>query len=666
MKNVTPTFLILAAGILLLLVGAYANHFENGFYFDDSHTIKNNQHIRSLKNIPKFFTDGTTTSIQPGNQTYRPMVTTLNAIDYWLGGNEGKGGNKINPFPFHLSIFFWYIVQLILMFFMIHRLLSYVWDEHEFSKWASLLAVGLYALHTSNAETINYIIARSDSFSTLCVVAGLLLFQIPRYRKKYLYLIPLVIGLWTKQTMAVFPLLLTIYVLFFEEKLSLKDGVSVNWRKLFSSVKQTAVAWFVGVGLFLFNQTIMSPNANLSYNKSVTSFDYLITQFFVMARYIGTFILPIHLSADPDIQVISNFTDHHVILGLLVILLMLFIAYKCYENIATRPVTYGILWFYIALAPTSSILPRFQIANDHRTFFPYIGLFLAVVTIAGWWTMKKEKEKNQSIPTLRYTFIGVACLLMLVHAYGVHQRNKVWHTAEALWADVMVKSPKNPRGYINHGLQLLNQNENEQALSEFNQALKLDSTEAVLHVNLAAVKRRLDVSNDEIESHYKKAMKYGDLLPSSYFYYGKWLIKLERYADAKRVLEKGARMAPGHQKINTALAQARSKSSKDSTEKVKAFEDAVKNDPSEKNLLDLSEAYYSSGQFNDAIAVCERVLLLKNAASRHLAYNNMCSSLCKLKKWDEAIEACEKALAIKPDFPLAKGNLNWAKGGKAK
>jgi hypothetical protein len=32
-----------------------------------------------------------------------------------------------------------------------------------------------------------------------------------------------------------------------------------------------------------------------------------------------------------------------------------------------------------------------------------------------------------------------------------------------------------------------------------------------------------------------------------------------------------------------------------------------------------------------------------------------------MKQWDKGIEALEKALSIKPDYQLARNNLEWAK-----
>ena len=53
--------------------------------------------------------------------------------------------------------------------------------------WLKLLALGAtgwFMLHTANAETINYIIQRGDSFSTLMVVLGLVIYMYkPAWRR---------------------------------------------------------------------------------------------------------------------------------------------------------------------------------------------------------------------------------------------------------------------------------------------------------------------------------------------------------------------------------------------------------------------------------------------------------------------------------------------------
>src|SRR6266568_347533 len=88
--------ILACAALLLAVFAAYANHFQNGFHFDDTHTITGNVFLQDLRNVPRFFTDATTSSTMPDHAMFRPLVTTSLAIDYRLG-------NDYRPFYFHLS-----------------------------------------------------------------------------------------------------------------------------------------------------------------------------------------------------------------------------------------------------------------------------------------------------------------------------------------------------------------------------------------------------------------------------------------------------------------------------------------------------------------------------------------------------------------------------------
>ena len=157
----------LAAGgavLLAAILAAYSNHFHNGFHFDDGHTIVNNAAIRELRNIPLFFRDATTFSTLPSNQSYRPLVSTLLAIDYWLAGG-------VKPFWFHVSNFALFLTLTLLLLFVIYYLLERVAAGSP-SGWVSLAAAGWYALHPANADAVNYIIVSAEIMATLGVIAS--------------------------------------------------------------------------------------------------------------------------------------------------------------------------------------------------------------------------------------------------------------------------------------------------------------------------------------------------------------------------------------------------------------------------------------------------------------------------------------------------------------
>jgi tetratricopeptide (TPR) repeat protein len=42
------------------------------------------------------------------------------------------------------------------------------------------------------------------------------------------------------------------------------------------------------------------------------------------------------------------------------------------------------------------------------------------------------------------------------------------------------------------------------------------------------------------------------------------------------------------------------------------------------------------------------------------AYNNMAAGYSSLEKWDDAIKAAREAIRLKPDYEMAKKNLDWA------
>ena len=685
MENKIKLFLL---GIMLLvvLITTYSNHFNNPFQFDDSHSIEGNVYIRDLNNIPLFFTDASTATNLPTNQSYRPMVPLQNAIDYWIGGG-------LNPFYFHLTIFFWYIVLIILLFFFYQKLLKLSF-EHKWLSIIALLSTAWYALHTANAETINYISARSDSFSTLCIVASFVLYQSHRTRKWHLYILTMIIGIYTKQTGVMFVPLLFFYVLFFEENISLTELVTFkNIKGLMNTLKKIAPAFIIGIPLFLFNQFYLTSDTATPWNTLVSKFDYLITQFFVILHYIGNFILPTDLSADPDFKIINSFFDKRSLLGLVVIILLITAAFKTSVNKKTRPIAFGILWFFIALLPTSSILPRFQIANDHRTFFPYIGLIISVCWYIGLLLIKHESS-IQKRTIYKYGIPGLAVLIILAYACGTYQRNKIWSSQESLWYDVTIKSPTNGRGLLNYGWTQKQKGNYDVALEYFEKSLQyppsyLGTQYALLYINIANVKDAMGLPQ-EAEENFKKALQCRSNF-GAYYYYAQWLISQKRSSEAIPLLEKEVEISPnliGARYLLMELYADRPEwmkleqlsqetlqivpndkttlfylnASKNKKSIIEINEEIARNDPTPENYLKLSLIYYNHRLYEKCIEACNEALKLSPNYAE--AYNNICSAYNMLGKWDEGVKACEKSLEIKPDYELAKNNLKWAMESK--
>jgi protein O-mannosyl-transferase len=365
-------------GLPLGLLAAYANHFHNSFHFDDFHTIPQNPAIRSLGNIPRFFADGRTFSVLPAHYSYRPLVSASLSLDYWLA----KG---LDPFWYHTSTFVWYVVQLLLMYPLFLKIMDRTISGPE-NRYVALFAVACYGLHPVNAETVNYVIQRGDVYSTLGAIAGLVIYCYwPRGWRFGVYLLPVILGALAKQSTLVFPALLFIYWLLFEQNPEgSASGDEFTWPRLRRAATACLPAGAVCAALAIL-ETIMTPRTFVS--GATSRVHYWLTQPIVALHYFKCFFLPTELSADTDRPLVANVFSEASVIGLVLLAVLLAASWRALRIRELRPAAFGLLWFLIALLPTS-LIPLAEPENDHRMFFPFVGLVLAVT-----WAIRIFLEK---------------------------------------------------------------------------------------------------------------------------------------------------------------------------------------------------------------------------------------------------------------------------------
>jgi protein O-mannosyl-transferase len=524
-------YLMLIVLLLLATTVAYLNHFNNDFHFDDSHSIVNNPYIRDINNIPSFFTDGNTSSILPQNKFYRPVVTASLAVDYWLAG-----GYKL-PY-FHVSTFIVFLFQGILMIMLFNVLLSKLTSDKRLN-YVSLIAVAWYLLHPVNAETVNYIIARSDVQSTLFVVLGLLVFaQRGFWRKTHLYLIPVIVGVLAKLSALMFAPILFVYVLLFEEKLNFYQIFQKSsFRQLTNAVVKTLPAFTVCI-LMYFVVDAFTPDTWVPGGTSV--FSYLITQPYVIMHYFFSFFAPLSLSADTDLKAFTSIWDIRFFFGIAFVTALIAAAFYASKHDKWRPVAFGVAWFLLALVPTSSVIPFAEVMNDHRMYFPFVGLTLSVC-----WSVYLIANKYLMGKSTRYILAAITAAALAVYGYGVHERNKVWKNAETLWQDVTIKSPKNARGHMNYAVAMMNKGEYSKAESHLSIAEKLRPTYGLIYSNLGVVK---EVKGDfpKAEFYFKKGIQHAKKKADSYVLYGRFLFNRSRLVEAEKILRDAIRISSSY------------------------------------------------------------------------------------------------------------------------
>ena len=661
----------LACLAAIAVFAAYANHFHNSFHFDDFHAVVNNVYIRNLHNIPLFFKDARTASVLPANQAYRPILVTSLAIDYQLG-------HGLDTLWFHISTFFWFLVQLVLMYMLYTSLLDKT-APGPANRYLALFAVTWYGLHPAIAETVNYIVQRADLQSTVGVVAGMVLYiRRPGLRKFGLYLLPVVIAALAKSPAVVFGGILLVYNFLYEE--------DADWRRWWPALRQTIPALVACTGLAVITIKMTSKSFMPS---EIPSWMYWITQPYVILRYFRSFFLPFWLSADSDLGPFTSFTDPRLLLGSVFCLSLLFAGFWTMKRREYRPISFGIFWFLGALAPTSLFVLS-EVENDHRMFFAFVGLMLSVT----WTAFLIVSRAIAKHPDRRTVILGavqaVTVGILLAYAVGTWTRNEVWHTEESLWRDVTIKSPENGRGLMNYGLTLMSKGDAHGALDYFQRASVFTPNYFVLEINLGIDEGLLN-NNKESEAHFRRAMLLQPNDAQPYYFYGRWLKGQGRIAESmaaeKAAIDQNAAfmdaryllmqmaMEQGQWQMLAGLAQDTLKiapgdpeaqkyldRTREAERALSAVETQAIQKPTPEGLLNISLMLYQQGRYQECIAAAQKALQVKPDYAE--AYNNIAAAYQAMHQWDQAIAAAQQALRIKPDFQLARNNLAWSESQK--
>ncbi|MFP5213020.1 MAG: tetratricopeptide repeat protein, partial [Acidobacteriota bacterium] len=523
----------LAALAVLFVFMAYSNHFHNAFHFDDGHTIETNLNIRDIGNIPSFFLDGSKFSSLPANQAYRPLLTTLNAIEYRIGGGS--------TLPFHIVSFGMYLILCGLVAFVFFRLFEAI-EPSSWNPAIALAGAAFYSVHTVHVETVSYISARSDLLSTLLVVAALAIYMAwPRGRRLQLHLIPIALGMLTKPTIAVTPLLLLFYSWLIEEGVSLGGIFSrQNRSAVIRGLLRSLPAWAVCTSFLALSSRMTPPTFTPS---SVSRLDYALTQPWALLHYFLSFFLPFGLSADIELELMNRYFDDRVIIGVLLIVTLLACAAAASRRTSTRPIAYGLLWFFITSIPTScGIVPLSESMNDHRMFFPFVGLMLSAV-----WSVRLLARKFlpalQSRSALRWGLSLLLACLYLAHGWGTHQRCAVWKDAESLWWDVTQKRPANGRGHMNYGVAKMAKGDYRTARACFEKTLSLSPNYHLALINLAIAKNALGETQG-VDELYRRALALNPKDPGSYLFYARHLMQKGKPLEARTFLQQAVALSP--------------------------------------------------------------------------------------------------------------------------
>ena len=396
---------------------------------------------------------------------------------------------------------------------------------------------------------------------------------------------------------------------------------------------------------------------------------YRISQPLAMLRYFTKFFVPTGLSADTDHRPLSSLLDDGALPGLLFLAVLTGAIAWTAKRREWQPVAFGLAWFLVALAPTS-LMAMAEVENDHRMFFPFVGLAIAAPWAVVLWLRSRPIPRTVVVP---------ACLLLLASfGYGAWQRCEVWETDESLWRDVTQKSPRNGRGLMNYGLTLMARGDYPEASSCFERATVYEPDYYVLEINRGIVNGAMKDAA-EAEKHFRRAVELAPLEAGPKYYYARWLSdngSLDQAADLLRAsieqnpsfldsyyLLMQAYYGSGHMGRGCAPWRNKRWRAFRSDATAKTWLEASAIDPTPEYFVNQSLAFYRAGKFADCIASARKALELRPGYAD--AWNNIAAAYNAQSMWDEGIQAAGKAVQLDPGNQLAKNNLAWAKANKA-
>ncbi|HEX3157002.1 MAG TPA: tetratricopeptide repeat protein [Gemmatimonadaceae bacterium] len=667
---------------LALIACAYAGSWRNAFHFDDTHVVESNPSIRSLVNAPSFFTDARTFSSLPANQTYRPLVSLTLAVDHAVA--RATTGEGLDPRAYHATQLLLLVLAAVLLGGVAWRL--YREAAHDdaglgrHAAAAALVAATLFAVHVANSQVGNYISARSESLSAVGLLGAFLLYlRGGVWRRYHVYLVPMALAALAKPPAILFAPLLLLWRVLVEEDLGpaalrTPAGRQALWR----AVRGAIPALVAAAAIFLFVEGMNPPEQTYGGGGLLP---YLWTQLWVSARYAGLFVLPVGLSADSDWVLLPSPFDPRVIAGAALLGASLWLAWRAAGARRTRPIAFGLLWFWIGLAPTA-VVPLAEVTNDHRPFLAYLGLTMAVV-----WAAVLLLRRTVAPAQRTRVSIVLAALLLVAHAVGTRARSRVWATDASLWANVVRVSPGNARGLMNYGLTAMRGGRYGEARTLFDSAARLAPAYPLIHVNLGIVTAAQgDTAAAEASFHRALALAPGHA--DAHRFYARWLAGAGRGGKALAHYARAVELRPTDVGARTEqlllLAAAGSPQASSAAREILALDpgDAAARalaagQPSVAPLVDssatrlLAERWYLAGwAFTQAGRHAEAVQAYRAAVtadSTHAtAWNNLGWSLGRLGFMAEAEPALERAVRLAPGHELARNNLAWVRGERAR
>jgi tetratricopeptide (TPR) repeat protein len=410
--------------LCLLALAAYGNSFRGAWVFDDFHAIVDDPLIRP--GLSHVFT------------ILFHRVAPVSFLTFML--NDAVSG--LDVWSYHAFNLVVHVLAGCTLLGLLRRTLPRLLPGEEPSSLdgAALAVAALWLIHPLQTESVTYIVQRAQSLMGLFEL--LFFYGVARAsgsvgnRGWYaVALVAFVLGMATKAHMVLAPPL----ALVFERALeggSLRDAFRRNpWFH-----GTLLGVWLLGVAFILFGL------ARLGWvdigASGRTPLGYAAAQCSVIPHYLRLCFWPDHLCLDYDWPPVRSVSE--VLPG--ASLLAVLVAATLWAHFRAR--AWGLVgaWFFLNLAPSSSFIPRIDLAVEHRMYVP-----LASVVVAAVFAVRSlvGRAFPGRAPARRVVLSTLLGLTLLALGARTAVRNADYRSFRGMWLLTVEQQPDNARALRN-------------------------------------------------------------------------------------------------------------------------------------------------------------------------------------------------------------------------
>ena len=568
----------LGGALMLAVFAVYWGTLSAPFHYDDFYRIVEDSSMHRLW--------------PPGGSSNRPVLNLSLALNYVLSGES--------PHAFRLTNIVLHACSALLLFGVVRRTLHAPRFESRLGSSATMIAFSvalLWALHPLHTQAVTYIWQRSESMMGLFFLATLyctVRLAEGQHRRRWgvAAILAFFAGLGTKEVMVtVVPVLIVYDAVLLAP--SVREALRARWR-LYGTMCVTLL--LASVAMMLWTQTTRG---------AVSAERYAASQPGIVIDYLRLSFWPFPQCFDYARKPVAGFADAALPLSLLALL-----AAASLWGLRKRA-WWGVagFWFFVVLAPTSSVVPINDLMVEYRMYLPLAGVVAVAIGVG-------------HIVCRRLHIPGWLPAGLLALALGARtiQRNRVYDSNLALWRSVAETAPDNSRGHDMLGVWCATEGLLDEAEEHGRRAVKLDKRSVSARWNLGTTLGKQGNLAGAL-LHYRAGLK----LDSS---------EAWRYAQKAELL--------------VSMAELKGAES--------AYLRSIELDPKVARVHEgLATVLYRKGKKRRALAACDDALALDaNLAS---AWRLRGTLLAELGDLPQALEAMLEAVRLAPRNTAAQFDL---------